>query len=135
MFFKKKCPTCGAKNPKDAITCASCSAPFELRQAEGQIAIKDYDEAIRLNPKDADAYFSRGTTYFGLEQHERAIKDFNEAIRLNPKDAYYYYNRGLTYEEQGKKAEAITDFEKVITLTDDPEQVEMARCEIEELSK
>ena len=169
MFFRKKCPNCAAKNPTDATNCASCGAPFELRQAAGQIAIKDYDEAIRLNPKDAvayfnrgndyynlnkkeraiedydkairlnsqfaDAYHNRGTTYCALGQSERAIKDYDQAIHLNPKDAVAYNSRGNAYKLQGKKAKAIADFEKFITLTDNPQWVEIARQQIEELSE
>lgn len=37
MFFKKKCGICRAKNPKDAITCASCSALL----ASGQVMVLD----------------------------------------------------------------------------------------------
>ena len=63
------------------------------------------------------------------------MEDFNEAIRLEPGYEDAYYNRGLAYKEQGKKADAIADFEKFITLTDNPQWIEMARQEIEELSK
>ena len=169
MFFKKKCLTCGAKNSRDATTCASCGTPFELRQAEDQIAIEDYDEAIRLDSKDAVAYFNRGnayhslnkkkraiedydkairlnpefaeayhnrgTTHRDLHQFERAIEDYNQAIHLDPQDAVAYNNRGNAYKLQGKKAEAMADFEKLITLTDNPRWVEIARQQIEELSK
>jgi len=38
MFFKKKCPTCGAKNPKENMTCGSCGAPLELGRSEGPAA-------------------------------------------------------------------------------------------------
>lgn len=38
MFFKKKCPNCGAKNPKDATACTSCGTPFVSEQVEGQLA-------------------------------------------------------------------------------------------------
>lgn len=37
MFFKKKCPNCGAKNPKENIACVMCGAPFPLRQMEKQL--------------------------------------------------------------------------------------------------
>jgi len=93
------------------------------------------DEAIRLNPQDADAYYNRGNAYGSLGQPERAIEDYAEAIRLNPTLALAYYNRGFTYKLQDKKAEAIVDFEKFITLTDNPQLIEMARQQIEELSK
>ena len=37
MFSKVKCPTCGAKNSKERITCAECGAPLDLGQDEGQL--------------------------------------------------------------------------------------------------
>ena len=81
------------------------------------------------------AYSNRGISYGDLGQFERSIEDFDEAIRLNPKVAEFYPYRGLAYKQIGKKDEAIADFEKFITLTDNPEWIETARQEIEELSK
>jgi hypothetical protein len=37
VFFKKKCPNCGAKNSKDRMTCATCGASLYLGQDEGQV--------------------------------------------------------------------------------------------------
>ena len=68
--------------------------------------------------------------------YDQAIQECNKAIVLHPNRAETYYNRGLAYKEQGKKADAITDFEKCITLTaKDPNVIQMARQQIEELSK
>jgi tetratricopeptide (TPR) repeat protein len=119
MFFKKKCPICGAKNSQDATTCASCDAPFELRQVEGQIAIEDYDEAIRLNPNDAEAYFNRGNAYHNLNKKKRAIEDYDKAIRLNPQFAETYHNRGTTYRDLGRYNRAIEDYGETIRLNPD----------------
>ena len=116
MFFKKKCPICGAKNSRDATTCASCGTPFELRQAEGQIAIEDYDEAIRVNPNDAVAYFNRGNAYHSLNKKKRAIEDYDQAIRLNPEYADAYHNRGTTYRDLGQFRRAIEDYDQAIHL-------------------
>ena len=80
MLFKKKCPSCGSKNPKDAITCASCGTPFELRQLERPETIRDYDEAIRLSPQSAEAYYKRGFAYQKLGQGEQAIEDFDARV-------------------------------------------------------
>ena len=49
-----------------------------------QRAIQDLDEAIRLDPQYAHAYFIRGTAYDRLGQTEQANQDFDEAIRLDP---------------------------------------------------
>ena len=51
-------------------------------------AIQDFDEAIRLNPQDAHAYYSRGRAYVRLGQYEQGIQDYNDSIPLNPQDAH-----------------------------------------------
>jgi len=79
-------------------------------------------------------YGNRGIVYQKLGQLEWALEDYDEAIHLNPEYAYAYNNRGLAYKELGQKAEAIADFEKSITLSDNPQWIEMARQQIEELS-
>lgn len=117
MFFKKKCLTCGSKNARDATTCASCGAPFELRQAEDQIAIEDYDEAIRLDSKDAVAYFNRGNAYHSLNKKKRAIEDYDKAIRLNPEFAEAYHNRGTTHRDLRQFECAIEDYDQAIHLS------------------
>ncbi len=80
-----------------------------------QLAIQDFNDAIRLNPQ-ADAYYSRGVAYRKLGQFERAIEDFDEAIRLNPQYAEAYYNRGGVYGVIGKSIEAELDLAKAKEL-------------------
>ena len=61
-------------------------------------AISDYNKAIELNPRFADAYVIRGLAYAqGKGQFDKAIADYNKAIELNPRYAKAYYNRGLAY--------------------------------------
>ena len=55
-------------------------------------AMKEYSEAIRLDPEYAMAYYNRGYAYYDLGQHERAIQDYNEAVRLGgPLDFWTEY--------------------------------------------
>ena len=98
-------------------------------------SINDFNEAIRLNPEDEVSYFFRGDAYCSLGQFEQGIKDYDETIRLKPENAITYRYRGTAYKEQGKKAEAIADFKKFISLTDNPQWIQMARQQIEELSE
>jgi tetratricopeptide (TPR) repeat protein len=44
-------------------------------------AIKDYTQAIRLEPNQLDACFNRGVAFTHLNQYEKAIGDYTEAIR------------------------------------------------------
>ncbi len=48
-------------------------------------AIADFSEAIRLDPKDADAYFNRGRAYEKKGETERARADFDQAKILGYK--------------------------------------------------
>ncbi len=49
-------------------------------------AITDFEEAIRLDPKCADAFYNRANAYAEQHQYDRAIADYDAAIKLNPKD-------------------------------------------------
>ena len=47
-------------------------------------ALADLDEAIRIDPRYADAYAGRGGLRIKNKEHEKALADCNEAIRLDP---------------------------------------------------
>ena len=81
------------------------------KKGDYQTAISCYTEAIRLNPKDADAYSIRGIAYQNLEKYDEAIRDYSDAIRLNPKYGNAYYNRGIAYQEKGDSDKAKADFD------------------------
>ncbi len=51
--------------------------------------MNDVNEAIRLNPKEATAYFTRGLIWQAKLSNDEASKDFKEAARLDPP----YYER------------------------------------------
>ena len=85
--------------------------PRQLPKVAGQYqrAIQDYDKAIRLNPKYADAYNNRGAAYSGLGQYQRAMQDYDKAIQMWAPKASYYNNRSVAYRKMGKDAEADAD--------------------------
>jgi tetratricopeptide (TPR) repeat protein len=81
-------------------------------------AIADYDEAIRLDPKYATAYYNRGVIYGDIGQRERAIADYDEAIRLDPTLAQAWFNKGAVYANIGRLQEALACFERAYQLGD-----------------
>ena len=93
-------------------------------------AVSDYDEAIRLNPKDAEAFCSRGVAYYRKGDYDRAIADCNKAVTLNPKDAGSFAIRGLAYAKKGQYDNAITDFDEAIRLKPNFTQAIKNRAEI-----
>jgi hypothetical protein len=67
-------------------------------------AIDAFSEAIRLNPRDAQAYLFRGRAYQCRNQSgdlDAAIGDFSSSIRFNPDDSEAYYSRAIAYRDRG----------------------------------
>src|SRR5439155_983716 len=79
-------------------------------------AIVDYDEVIRLDPKDVYAYIYRGCAYERKGDYDKAIADYDEAIRLDPKGAKAYEIRGAAYHDKGDYDKAIADYDEAIRL-------------------
>ena len=87
-----------------------------FQQGKYEEAIADYNEAIRINPESAEAYYNRGTTKDMLGRHEEAIEDYKEASRVNPQFAQAYYNRGNAKDALGRHEEAIEDYDEAIRI-------------------
>ena len=79
-----------------------------------QGAIGDFNKAIKLNKKYAEAYSNRGEAKYGLGKYESAIADHDQAINLNPQFATAYYNRGNAQDELGDYKSAIADYNQAI---------------------
>jgi len=75
-----------------------------------------YNEAIKIDPNDAKAYFSRGGSYVFNYEYIKAIDDLSEAIRLDPDYARIYFVLGHTYLYMGQHEQAIDDFTIIIYL-------------------
>lgn len=79
-------------------------------------AIWNYNQAIKLNPEDAEAYNNRGLAYQSKGQLDRAIKEFDIAIKLSPADPKPYTNRGAIYTNGGNFYQGLRDFDKAVEL-------------------
>jgi tetratricopeptide (TPR) repeat protein len=64
---------------------------------------------IKLDPKNAGAYSSRGYAFGKLGNYQQAIRDLDRVIELNPQYATAYYNRGVTHWGLGNHRQARED--------------------------
>ncbi len=79
-------------------------------------AINAFQEAIKLNPKDAPDYYTMlAATYRETKQYDKAIAAANRAIEIRPSDFPYGVLRSI-YEKQGKLDQAISSGKKAIEL-------------------
>src|SRR5207248_243701 len=62
-----------------------------LNQQDYEEAIKDFDEAIRLNPRPS-AYFGRGDACWARKDYAEAIKTYDEGVRLDPTNTRACFN-------------------------------------------
>lgn len=89
----------------------------QLNIGEFSSAVRDFGEAVKVDPKFASAYNNRGIAYSEYKQFEPAIKDFTKAIELNPKlvDAYISLAAVLIVEK-GDVDGGIKNYDKAISL-------------------
>ena len=96
-------------------------------------AIEDYNEVIKLEPNNADAYMKLGLVRKTKGDLEGAIADFDEAINLKSDFDDAYYNRATAWEQKKDYSEAITDYQKYLDLGGGTSHSDQA--EVEELIK
>ena len=80
------------------------------------LALSDWNKAIKINPNYAEAYVNRGNLYSDLQKYDLALSDYSKAIDINRNDAEAYYNRGLLYYNQRKYDLALSDYSKAIDI-------------------
>jgi tetratricopeptide (TPR) repeat protein len=86
------------------------------RKGQHDLAIADFDQAVRLNPNDAGLYYNRGRAYAKKGLADSAISDYDHAIRIDPNNAALYFARGFAYESKKRYEQAISDYDRVINF-------------------
>lgn len=87
-----------------------------FRKKEWDLAIADFNEAIRLNPQDNVLFGNRADSYRNKKEWDRALTDINRAVQLNPKNRRNYYIRGLIFYDQDNYDRAIPEFAHAIRI-------------------
>jgi tetratricopeptide (TPR) repeat protein len=80
-------------------------------------AIGNFDEAVRLNPNDAQSYDIRGNVWDELGIVERALADYDESIRINPNNPAVFHDRAILWQRSGALDKALVDLNSAIRFT------------------
>ncbi len=79
-------------------------------------ALNEFDEAIRVNPKDDLAWKNKGVILDKLHRYDDAIQAFDNAAKLKPNDATTLFNKGVVLYEMGRYNESVQAYDKAIRL-------------------
>src|SRR5439155_945690 len=85
-----------------------------LQKRQWQPALQALTEAIKLDPKCADAYFHRASLLADVGQAAAALGDYDHALKLNPDNISALNNRGLAYFALKDYERAAADFTQAI---------------------
>lgn len=86
------------------------------RKKDTESALQDFNEALKLAPRRAQAWTNRGAMYARKKEYDRAIADHTRAIELDNNQPDAWYNRGLAYELKGDKQRAISDYRQALRV-------------------
>ncbi len=85
-------------------------------QGELTEAISVLQQAIKVDPNYAMAYFILGRTLQSCSLLDEAVQVFTKAIEINPKDSCFYGHLGLLLADLGRLPEALEVLQKAVYL-------------------
>ena len=131
-FYKKAIPYYKRASQKEKV---SFEGYFRLgrvyaKREKFDAAIQNYEEAIKVDRRDATVYHALGDTHSQIgnpyyqngeydladKHYGDAIKNYTIAIQLDSGNAKYYVSRGDVYRIQKKNEQAIEDYKQAIQL-------------------
>ena len=104
-----------AANPDDVNALYRRGQVYASKGAFG-LAIKDFDDTLRINSKDVEALNNRCWTRTVVGDLQGALKDCNEALRLRPNFVDALDSRGLVNLKSGAAKNAIADFDAALKI-------------------
>lgn len=80
------------------------------------LAKKNYEKAIKLDPKYGEAINNLGTVYYAEKSYRRSINYYKKALRCSPPTASIYANLGAAYFARRRYAVASEYYEQALKL-------------------
>ena len=89
-------------------------------------AIACYEEIIKNNPLELNAYFNMGSCHLTIGNKEEAIAAFSHILKINPHAIPAQYNLGYTYKTFGDLDKAIEIYKEIIEKSPDYDPAHLA---------
>ncbi|HSS84290.1 MAG TPA: caspase family protein, partial [Reyranella sp.] len=85
-------------------------------KGEYDIAIADFNDALRMGSTSGIIYHNRGNAWRGKGEYAKAIADYDMSIKDDPKSAFSYQNRGASKQALGDLDGALADINEAIRV-------------------
>lgn len=79
-------------------------------------ALAEFDEVIKADAQNANAYQMKAYTLYRMGRYLSAIENFQQAIQIAPDNLWAHYNLALTYWADDERAKAIAEVKKVLAI-------------------
>jgi len=101
---------------------------IELQRKNFKAAAHFIGQALKLDPKSAQAHVNLGNALRGLGRHEEAVRSYDRALAIQPELAVAFFNRGDTLFEIGRHDQARVSFDGALKVDPGFAQARFARC-------
>jgi len=89
---------------------------LNAQQHYHQDAVREFGQAVEINPKNVRAYVGLGDSLTQLGRYDEAAAQFRRAIELAPEEPRAHEGLGTLLAEQGRTAEAADAFREAVRL-------------------
>jgi tetratricopeptide (TPR) repeat protein len=107
----------------DGATSQVLNLRAEAYANEGRfdLALRDRDRVIELDPGSSAAYYNRGNTLLLSGKADAAVEAFSRAVELDKRNAGALNNRGIAHALQGAFGLAMEDHKEAVLIFDGSE--------------
>lgn len=90
---------------------------LRLRRGQVELAMTDFDSAIRIDPREPEAYLNKGAVYIRMENPAAALPLFTAALDRNTsRPELAHYGRAIANETLGNTRAAYDDYRRASEL-------------------
>ncbi len=97
-------------SPQDQLKAFYDQGTQLFAQGDFNAAIKQFSEALKLNPRDFPSLYELGRAFVELGDFESALQSFSQAAIYGRSFSEPFFERGKVYMELGRHREAAEDF-------------------------
>lgn len=91
-------------------------------------SLKFFDEALKLDPNNAEIYHSKGLSLRVMGDNSEALRNYEKAIELNPNEKEYYLGKASVLKDLSRYNEAKKFYEKALELSQNDREFAVIVC-------